>query len=65
MTNVEAKRVGDKLILTIDISEAARKSAWRKDGGKLFMIATTSGVTSIEGVQVSVNAGFKAAPQPA
>lgn len=59
MTNVHSEVKGDKLILTIDIGDAAKAKAWQKEGGKLKMIASTHGFTSINGVSVSVNAGLK------
>lgn len=59
MTNVDTKRIGDKLVLTIDISDAAKGKSWKKEGGKLDMIASTHGFTSIEGVRVSLNVGLQ------
>lgn len=61
MTNVKAETKGDLLILTIDCGATAKANAWKKEGGKLNMIASTHGFTSINGVSVSVNAGLKTA----
>lgn len=59
MTNVDTKRVGDKLILTIDISAAALKAAEPSKSGKTKVVASTHGFTNIEGVGVSLNVTTK------
>lgn len=51
---------GDKLILTIDMSEAARKAAQPSKSGKTVILATTSGFTRFGDVAVSLNATLPA-----
>lgn len=47
---------GDTLVLTIDISEGARKSAQPSKSGKTKILATTGGFTGFGDVKVSLNA---------
>lgn len=54
MVNGEIK--GDKLILTIDLSDAARKAAKPSKTGKTVILATTGGFTRFGDVSVSLNA---------
>ena len=56
MTNVVVTRKGDKLVIEVDISEAARKAAEPSKSGKTKVLASTHGFTSIEGVGLSLNA---------
>jgi hypothetical protein len=54
--NVQGKIEGDKLVLTIDLSKAAREAAKPSSTGKSKLIATTSGFTGFGDVKVSLNA---------
>jgi hypothetical protein len=56
MTNVQVKKQGDTLVLTIDISAAARAAAEPSKSGKTKVLASTHGFTNYEGVGLSVNA---------
>lgn len=57
MANVTGKIVGDKLILEIDVSDAALKAAAPSKTGKTQIVASTNGFTSYgKGVKVSLNA---------
>jgi len=47
---------GDKLVLTIDVSEAARKAAEPSKSGKTLVIASTRGFTRFGDIGVSLNA---------
>lgn len=47
---------GDKLVLTIDVSEAARKAASPSKSGKTLVLATTGGFTRFGDVAISLNA---------
>lgn len=47
---------GDTLVLTIDISKAARDQAVASKSGKTRVIATTHGFTRYADIGVSVNA---------
>lgn len=60
MKNITVKRVGDNLVLTIDISKAALDAATPSASGKSKVVASTHGNTSIEGVTIGVNAYIKA-----
>ena len=60
MRNIEYKRTGDKLVLTIDISKASLDAATLSASGKSKVVASTNGNTSIEGVTVGVNCYVKA-----
>lgn len=53
--NVHGEIKGDKLILTIDVSEAARKAAQPSKSGKTRVVATTSGFSRFGDVGVSLN----------
>lgn len=59
MTNVSHEVKGDKLILTIDIGEGARKGAVDSKSGKTRVLASTHGFTSINGIGVSLNCTVK------
>ena len=54
--NVSGKVEGDKLVLTIDLSKAAREAARPSASGKTKILATTSGFTGYGDVKVSLNA---------
>ncbi len=54
--NVSGKIDGDKLVLTIDISKAAKDAAQPSKSGKTKVLATTSGFTGYGDVKVSLNA---------
>lgn len=54
--NVSGKVEGDKLVLTIDLSKAAREAAKPSSSGKTKILATTSGFTGYGDVKVSLNA---------
>lgn len=54
--NVSGEVKGDKLILTIDLSKAARDAAQPSKSGKTKILATTSGFTGYGDVKVSLNA---------
>lgn len=56
MTNVNVTRKGDKLVIEIDISDAAKAKAEASKSGKTRVLASTHGFTSIEGVGLSLNA---------
>ena len=51
LTNIQTKRDGDKLTLTIDLS----KSFGRSKSGKTEIVATSHGAELIEGVRVNLN----------
>jgi hypothetical protein len=55
MTNVHVERKGDKLVLTIDISDAMRAKAEPSKSGKTKVLASTHGFTPVEGVGISLN----------
>lgn len=52
---VNGKIDGDKLILTIDVSKAARDAAQPSKSGKTRVLATTSGFTRFGDVSCSLN----------
>lgn len=57
-TNVQAEIKGDKLVLTIDISDKVLKNAPRSSTGKSQVIASTHGFTQVGnglGLQMGVN----------
>ena len=60
MRNIEYKRTGDKLLLTIDVSKASIEAAVLSASGKSKVVASTNGNTNIEGVTIGVNAYVKA-----
>lgn len=60
--SVHGEIKGDKLILTIDVGEAARKAAVPSKSGKTNVLATTGGFTRFGDVSVSLNATL---PKPA
>lgn len=53
---VQGKIEGDKLVLTIDVSKAAREAAQPSKSGKTVILATTGGFTRFGDVAVSLNA---------
>jgi hypothetical protein len=53
---VSGKLEGDKLILTIDVSKAAREAAAPSKSGKTLVLASTGGFTRFGDVAVSLNA---------
>lgn len=54
--NVKGEVKGDTLVITIDISKAARDAAGPSKSGKSKLLATTSGFTGFGDVKVSLNA---------
>ncbi len=54
--NVKGEIKGDTLVLTIDLSKAARDAAQPSKSGKTKILATTSGFTGYGDVKVSLNA---------
>lgn len=54
--NVKGEIKGDLLVLTIDVSKAARDAAKDSKSGKSRILATTSGFTGFGDVKVSLNA---------
>lgn len=57
---VQGKIEGDKLVLTIDISKAAREAASPSKSGKTVLLASTGGFTRFGDVSVSLNATLPA-----
>ena len=55
MKNVDAKRNGNTLVLTIDISAAALAAAEASKSGKTKLVATTGGFTGEGPVKYSLN----------
>lgn len=53
--SVQSKIDGDKLILTIDISKAAREAAQPSTSGKTLVVASTNGFTRFGDVACSLN----------
>lgn len=56
MANVKGEIKGDTLVLTIDISKAAKDAAQPSKSGKTRVLASTSGFTGFGDVKVSLNA---------
>ncbi len=56
MRNVHAEIKGDKLVITIDVSKAARDAAEVSKSGKSKLLATTGGFTGYGDVKLSLNA---------
>ncbi len=54
--NVKGEIKGDLLVITVDISKAAREAAQPSKSGKTKILATTSGFTGFGDVKVSLNA---------
>lgn len=54
--NVKGEIKGDVLVLTIDVSKAARDAAQPSKSGKTKILATTSGFTGFGDVKISLNA---------
>lgn len=54
--NVKGEIKGDTLVLTIDVSKAARDAAAPSKSGKTKILATTSGFTGFGDIKVSLNA---------
>lgn len=54
--NVKGEIKGDVLVLSIDLSKAARDAAKESKSGKTKILATTSGFTGFGDVKVSLNA---------
>lgn len=61
---VQSELKGDKLVLTIDVSKAARDAAVPSKTGKTMILATTGGFTRFGDIAVSLNATI-ANPTPA
>jgi len=59
--NVQAKREGNKLILTIDVSEQTIKNAPRSSTGKSKLIASSGGFQSVDGngLGYSLNVNYR------
>ena len=53
--SVKGELKGDLLILTIDVSKAARDAAQPSASGKTRILATTHGFTGFGDIKVSVN----------
>lgn len=60
MSQVTGEMKGDKLILTIDCSAAARAAASPSASGKTKVLASTRGFTRFGDVAISVNATLPA-----
>jgi hypothetical protein len=56
MTNVQTKIAGDKLVITVDVSEATLKAAVPSKTGKSRIVASTSGFTAVGGVKLNLTA---------
>jgi len=54
--SIQGEIKGDKLVLTIDVSETARKGAQPSKSGKTLLLATTGGFTRFGDVGISLNA---------
>jgi hypothetical protein len=52
---MQIEQKGDQIILTIDVSEAARKAAKPSSSGKTLMVATTNGFKRVGPVSISLN----------
>jgi hypothetical protein len=52
---IKSEMKGDQLILTIDVSKAARDVATVSKSGKTRVLATTNGFTRFGDVSVSLN----------
>jgi hypothetical protein len=55
MKNVDVKNLGDKLVITIDISKAALEAAELSKSGKRHLVASTGGFSGYGPVQLSLN----------
>lgn len=53
---VQGKMEGDKLVLTIDCSKAAREAAGPSKSGKTRVLASTNGFTRFGDISISLNA---------
>jgi hypothetical protein len=51
--NIEQQ--GDKIIITIDVNEAAPAAAQPSSTGKTLMVATTNGFRRVGPVSISIN----------
>ena len=51
--NIEQQ--GEKIVVTIDISDAVIKSAKPSKSGKTLMVASTNGFRRVGPVQISIN----------
>lgn len=60
--SLQSKLEGDKLILTIDVSKAAREAAKPSGSGKTLIVAGTGGFTRFGDVSLSLNCTI---PNPA
>lgn len=56
MKNITAKRVGDKLVIEVDLTKTFGPSK----SGKTIIVASTEGNQSMEGVTVGLNVYKKA-----
>lgn len=56
MTNCKVETKGDLILITIDASDAARKSANASKSGKTKVLASTHGFANYNGVGISLNA---------
>lgn len=62
MTNCDVKHAGDKIVITIDVSKAARDAAKPSSTGKTLNLASTHGFTRFGDVGLSLNCTL---PNPA
>ncbi len=56
MQNITTERKGDKLILTIDVSDATKKQAPISKTGKSRIVATTHGFAATDGIKLNLTA---------
>lgn len=63
--SVQGEIKGDKLILTVDVSEVARKAATPSTSGKTLVVASTRGFTRFGDIGVSLNCTIPNAAAPA
>jgi hypothetical protein len=56
MSTLNIKQDGDKLMIVIDTSKAARDAASPSASGKTRVLATTHGFVNYAGVRLSLNA---------
>lgn len=55
MQNIHSEMKGDKLILTIDVSEAKVKAAPLSASKKTFLVASTGGFANLGAVGLNLN----------
>jgi hypothetical protein len=59
MFNVSHETKGNKLVITIDLSDEARAAAKPSSTGKTLLVAGTGGFVKIGDVSLSLNATIK------